>query len=341
VNQRPLGVDKLPASLGEFVPSISLGERNSELGLKLVVNRLVVADNGVDVLVWLASGVGQRMDRGGHPAGHHPVVGRAPSCVGDQVRSAGHHADAKDGSGSLTSRNQLDLTVPAVYLFRMLLRTRRTPPGFIQLACPPRLIGTEGCTEIARAAFLETAMANQIKCAFCGTSADTRPRTGDALTYTCSRCGNYRLVDTAEQLLRGTIKKPGAVSGWIRRQNSMGITPHIGGDVAWLRTLTKPPFRERVERYLVAVADKAQTLDQWFKVSEEELIGVSYSDHINDLVVILDYLREEGLMTSKLAGQERLTAKGYIAADDLRAKRAASSQAFVAMWFTNDMKKSV
>ena len=52
----------------------------------------------------------------------------------------------------------------------------------------------------------------------------------------------------------------------------MGVTPHIGGDVAWLRTLTKPPFRERVERYLVAVADKAQTLDQWFKVGEQEVV---------------------------------------------------------------------
>jgi hypothetical protein len=136
VNQCPLGVDKLPASLGEFAPSISLGERNSELSLKLVVNRLVVEDNGVGFLVWLALGVGERRDRDGHPAGHHPVVGRAPSCVGDPVRSAGHHADAKDGSGWLTSRNQLDLTVPAVYLFRMLLRTRQTPPGFIEPCLP-------------------------------------------------------------------------------------------------------------------------------------------------------------------------------------------------------------
>jgi len=65
----------------EFAPSVSLGERDGKLGLKLVVNRLVVPDNGVDVLVWLASGVDERMDRGGHPAGHHPVA-RAGSLVG-------------------------------------------------------------------------------------------------------------------------------------------------------------------------------------------------------------------------------------------------------------------
>jgi nucleoside 2-deoxyribosyltransferase len=44
-------------------------------------------------------------------------------------------------------------------------------------------------------------------------------------------------------------------------------------------------------------------------------------------------------MTNNLTDNEQLTAKGHIAADDLRAKRAASSQAFVAMWFTDEMKE--
>jgi hypothetical protein len=184
-------------------------------------------------------------------------------------------------------------------------------------------------------------MPNPVNCTLCRSSDITlRPRTGDWLGYACSRCGNYTIVDTAESLLRDKpLQTPGAVSGWIRRQNSMGITPNIGGDVAPLRALTKPSFRERVERYLVAVADKAQTLDQWFKVGHDELVGISYSDHVNDLVVILEYLRQEGLMTNNLQDRERLTPKGYIAADELRAKRAASSQAFVAMWFTEDMKQ--
>jgi nucleoside 2-deoxyribosyltransferase len=184
-------------------------------------------------------------------------------------------------------------------------------------------------------------MPDPATCPLCRSTATLQPITGDRRDYACSRCGNYSTVDTAEQLLRQTpIQNPGAVSGWIRRQNSMGVTPHIGSDyVPRLRLLTKPPFRERVERYLVAAADKANTLDTWLKVGQEELIGISYSDHVNELVVILDYLRQEALLTNNLRDTERLTPKGYIVADELRAERAASSQAFVAMAFTEEMNE--
>ena len=181
-------------------------------------------------------------------------------------------------------------------------------------------------------------MSNPPGCVFCGAPATFRPRTSDELTYTCGRCGNYSITGTAESLLRdGRIENPGAVSGWVRRQNAMGDTPRIGGhDVDRLRLLTKPPFRERTEQYLIAAAKRAPRLDQRFNPGDPELIGASYSDDIKELVVILDYLRQEGLMTAEnVASQERLTPKGYISADELCARRAASKQAFVAMWFND------
>jgi hypothetical protein len=179
-----------------------------------------------------------------------------------------------------------------------------------------------------------------VNCPVCRSKSTLRPITGDYRDYACPRCGDYSIVGTAEALLRDrSLQTPGAVSGWIRRQNSMGVVPRISGDVAWLRALAKPPFRERVERYLVAVADKAQRLDQWVKVGHDELVGISYSDDVNDLVVIIQHLRDEGFITNNQRDEERLTAKGHIEADELRAKRAASSQAFVAMWLTKDMKE--
>jgi hypothetical protein len=179
------------------------------------------------------------------------------------------------------------------------------------------------------------------RCSICGTSASLRPPTGDLADVTCPRCGNYRITDTTVRLLlEPPITSPGAISGWIRRQNALGVTPRIDSDtVPMLRALTKPPFRERVERFLVLAAETVRTLDQWFKPGEPEFIGVSYSDSQQELVVIIDYLKQEGLLTNIGIPQgEHLTAKGYIAADELRAKRAASSQAFVSMWLDVSMQ---
>ena len=122
----------------------------------------------------------------------------------------------------------------------------------------------------------------------------------------------------------------------------MGITPAITSDnVDQLRSLTKPPFRERAERYLLAATAKGERLDRAFHPATIDLVAISYSEDPNDLVVLLDYLRQEGLMSEDLGagGQRRLLPKGFIAADELRTRRAASSQAFVAMCFNERMKQ--
>jgi hypothetical protein len=186
-------------------------------------------------------------------------------------------------------------------------------------------------------------MPNPISCALCGSTANFSPITADKKEFACPRCGRYGLTGTPEGILRDKpIKNLGAVSGWIRRQNTMGIAPLIGSDVLdQLRALTKPPFRERAEQYLLAAAEKSPRLDTPLKPVTVDLVAISYSDDANDLAVLLTYLQEEGLMSSDLdaSGSRRLTPKGFIAADELRRRRAASSQAFVAMCFNEEMKR--
>jgi len=185
-------------------------------------------------------------------------------------------------------------------------------------------------------------MANHVTCALCGAPVIFEPK-GDERRFQCQRCGNYNLTGTAESILRDRpIQNRGAVSGWIRRQNSMGVVPKIDNDrVNYLRALTKPTFRERAEQYLLAASTRSGRLDQPFKPATIDLVGISYSDDPNDLAVLLGYLQEEGLMTSELTanGDRRLTPKGFIAADELRTRRAASTQAFVAMCLNDEMEE--
>lgn len=184
-------------------------------------------------------------------------------------------------------------------------------------------------------------MPNTSTCPVCTNQAEFRPETPDQHRWQCPRCGDYSLTGTAESIVRDQpLANRGAVSGWIRRQNSRGVTPRINNEaVDRLRALTQPPFRERVEQYLLAAAAKSPRLDQPFNPVAADLVGSSYSADPNELAVILEYLQEQGFMTELIANQtRRLTPRGYIAADDLRSRRAKSTQAFVAMWLTDEMK---
>jgi hypothetical protein len=175
-------------------------------------------------------------------------------------------------------------------------------------------------------------------CPICKCASTIDSPTGDSYTWHCPQCGSYRLVGTAQSLLEEKpISQFGAVSGWIRQQNAVGIFPRIA-DANMLRTLTRPPFRERAERYLLTAVAKASKFNEPLAAGAADLTGAAYAEDDGDMSVIRQYLQDEELIVHRPGGDWRITAKGFITADDLRARRAASSQAFVAMWFHKDLE---
>ena len=106
-------------------------------------------------------------------------------------------------------------------------------------------------------------MSNGSKCPICRVAAAPDPKTGPFLKWNCPRCGGYLLTHSAEAELDATpFSVPAAVSGWIQWQNFQGIVPRISSDqLTSLRALSKPSFRERVERYLVKVVRDLPSLN--------------------------------------------------------------------------------
>src|SRR5687767_11354658 len=98
-------------------------------------------------------------------------------------------------------------------------------------------------------------MANTAKCPVCQVQASFRPITADLNNWACPRCGDFSITGSAHSMLQGRpLSIPAAVSGWIRLQNSQGTTPEFdSSNLDSLRVLSKPPFRERAERYLTTV----------------------------------------------------------------------------------------
>lgn len=182
-------------------------------------------------------------------------------------------------------------------------------------------------------------MSNGNHCPVCRVPATTEPKTGHFLKWNCPRCGKYILADSAEAELRGTpFSTPAAVSGWIRWQNFQGVTPNIRSEyLASLRTRSKPSFRERAERYLMTVIANLPSLNAHFEPTAQELIGVSFCDDDREVGVIIRYLEDKKLTFKSGSHRTHVSPEGHIAADELRSRRAASMQGFVAMWFDPQM----
>ncbi len=182
-------------------------------------------------------------------------------------------------------------------------------------------------------------MTNGVSCPVCEIQATFRTTPAvDALDWLCGRCGEFTATGTAESILRNTGSFPrSAIGGWIRDQNRAGIKPTIHGDnLKALAALTKPTLRERLDRYLLAAVSMSPHLGADFSATDNFLIGSSHSD-TNEIAFIIRCMQGEDFLEERPGGSYRLTPKGYMAADELRARRAASSQAFVAMWFDDEM----
>lgn len=180
-----------------------------------------------------------------------------------------------------------------------------------------------------------------VKCRFCANEPFTHGGSNDRddpRTVDCPRCGKFcaspRIWDALEDAqLDGVV-----IGGWIHEQNSAGIVPIINSeDIQRLRAFRKPGLKERAERYLIAAADRCRTLQTPFKSTQKDLIGISYSKDEEETGILVQYLIENGWLSDGGTDAHRVTPTGHIAADELRTRRAKSSQGFVAMWFDPNM----
>lgn len=163
---------------------------------------------------------------------------------------------------------------------------------------------------------------------------------GGCVQCDCPQCGSYIISDMGDSELRHRDPHRGLISGSIRR---MGANPKLtADDVQRLAELPMPSFSERVEAYLLALAQDCPALNDKVSFVRPALVATAYCGSTSELQVILDYLEAEGMLSPDAfgSGVGRLLPKGRMRADELRAVRAASSQGFIAMWFSEEMENA-
>src|SRR5580704_9432345 len=143
-------------------------------------------------------------------------------------------------------------------------------------------------------------MTDQTPCEICRNQAEHEfvpPR----VTWRCPRCGAF-CYDSSEG--PPAIRSPDEMvrlSGWVREQNAAGVVPvRITRErAARVMQMRLPGLRERASRVLAILARDCLPDAEHLRINivrNLELQGVSYSRDTDELGVLLDVLRNDGLL---------------------------------------------
>ena len=106
-----------------------------------------------------------------------------------------------------------------------------------------------------------------------------------------------------------------------------------------MASLPLPNTAERAERLLLEALHDQDRLDAGINFDEPRFVAATYSWDVEETRVLQQLLKRRGWIEYVAYGPEggRVTAEGYMAADELTAKRGRSEGVFVAMSFSPEM----
>ena len=159
----------------------------------------------------------------------------------------------------------------------------------------------------------------------------------------CQNCGSFRITKPASDALQENEPLAFHIGCWVYEQNQLGSAPLI--DTKTLELIKQypcPNIKKRAELYLGrAIRLLDNKLTGRIQIGAPALRVASWSFFREDTTALAKYLLQLGAFEDVENSQEyRLIAKAHILYDEMVGTRAASSQAFMAMWFDPEMKEA-
>jgi hypothetical protein len=178
---------------------------------------------------------------------------------------------------------------------------------------------------------------------------------GDAVTYTCRRCGTFRLTGTAEAILANReldTRTIANASGWIREHQGIELTSYELEELLQQRT---PTVAVRAMKLLQELVRRHPNIGEMFTYEYPKLgtvdpswIAVTWSSSIDEVrYLMIPYLQHTtGAISTRnspdiAAGRvlhEQITPRGHELLEQLRQGNSESPIGFCAMWFADDLK---
>ncbi len=194
-------------------------------------------------------------------------------------------------------------------------------------------------------------------CPICQSQTGDWIRTSDLIIIPCRRCGTFQVTGSAYAMLEGISERQIiALSGFSRDHLLNGTAAIINSDtVRNCSSWPMPTLRDRAMRMLrwaIEILEYKSLSSNSFDPDDDCLIGASYSYEsgwsfriasvLEELGYALspDPLRVDGPMLARmLRNGWRITAKGFLAAEEEERTSQKSLTGFGAMWFAEEMTK--
>lgn len=184
-------------------------------------------------------------------------------------------------------------------------------------------------------------MTDNAKCFVCGEIAEyTREgKENSNAKYRCTKCGNYYVTGTLT-VSKNVQERDHLVNlrGWIYTRNREGEIPTLSTEnYDRIISLPIPNVSRRLEKLLISLTENQQYLGALIQGYPDLFLGVSYSATWHELEALMNVLLKKHHVTSSIQGWS-VTVDGFIAIEGfLGVDEFNSKQAFVAMWFNDEM----
>jgi hypothetical protein len=181
------------------------------------------------------------------------------------------------------------------------------------------------------------------QCPICDSPHISRaPLTGDRETIGCGQCSHYEISRNALRKLETADQpKKKKLFQWIFDHQAIGESPVINTqnlDVIFSR----PPksFSETVENFLIELDKKTGEFGELFPRSEQRLVQASGTFDREAYQYLIKYLQDASLISihpDHTGSRIALSPLGLEKVEKIKAINPESLQAFVAMWFSNEL----
>jgi nucleoside 2-deoxyribosyltransferase len=191
-------------------------------------------------------------------------------------------------------------------------------------------------------------------CAIWGTTAEVLVNAGHYRVYDSPRAGGKYWISGTAQAITNTFTENAKrlLTTWLCQQRRAGVDePKVDSDVLEIVKARQPLlFMEKFTAALRCLGGQIAQLGDHISLGDENdrhtllFLAETESKSSQELMELMRLLQETGFVEGEFflggSGYFRPTARGWEELDRLRRPRVDSSQAFVAMWFSDETNEA-